>query len=65
MAVCRAWSMACTSGPKDPGSPDPETWVAARAGARADGPRADGQGGWAGGWAGSGGRQVPGQLYPV
>ena len=27
-AVCLAWPMACTSGPKDPGSPGPETWGA-------------------------------------
>ena len=32
MAVCLAWPMACTSGPKDPGSPGPETWVADWAG---------------------------------
>src|SRR5271165_5820368 len=44
MAVCRAWYMACTSGPKDPGSPRPDTWVAAPAGhASPDDPRAAGQ----------------------
>jgi len=28
MAACRAWYMACTSGPKEPGPFSPDTWVA-------------------------------------
>src|SRR5580698_5099499 len=32
MALCRAWYIACTSGPKDPKPPREETWVTVRAG---------------------------------
>jgi hypothetical protein len=28
MAACRAWYLACTSGPKEPGPLRPDTWVA-------------------------------------
>ena len=43
-AVRRAWSMASTSGPNDPASPRPDTWVTGRPGVTPpDDPRTPGQ----------------------